>query len=169
MSHTSCSQESGIARAVRSGEWSQPLLAHLRGCAICRGVQESARWMQALVQENAREAHESLPDAQILWLRAQLSERQAAAERAHKTLQWAEIACVAAACAALGAWVVWNWNAMGSEIGDGLSWALFEAWPVLWGNVYAYGPENAPILFTSAVAAISLVALGIAYPLLVRE
>jgi hypothetical protein len=125
--------------------------------------------MQALGQESAREAQESLPDAQILWLRAQLSERQAAAERAHKALQWVEIACVAAACAGLGIWLAWNWNAIGGEIGDGLSWALFEAWPALWGNVYAYGPVNAPILFTSAVAAISLVALGIAYPLLVRE
>ena len=99
MSRRSCSQESGVALAVRRGEWSEPLQAHLRECAICRGVQESARWMQALEQERAPEAHESLPDAQILWLRAQLSERQAAAERAHNALQWVEIACVAAACA----------------------------------------------------------------------
>jgi hypothetical protein len=169
MSRRSCSQESGVALAVRRGEWSEPLQAHLRECAICRGVQESARWMQALEQERAPEAHESLPDAQILWLRAQLSERQAAAERAHNALQWVEIACVAAACAGFGIWLVWNWNAIGGEIGDGLNWALFEAWPALWGNVYAYGPVNAPILFTSAVAAISLAALGIAYPLVARE
>jgi hypothetical protein len=169
MSHTSCPQESDVARAVRSGEWSEPLRAHLRDCAICRGVQESARWMQALGQTTAREAQEGLPDPQILWLRAQLSERQAAAERAHRALQWVEIACMAAACAGFGIWLVWNWNEIGGEIGNGLSWALFEAWPALWGSVYAYGPANAPILFTSAVAALSLVALGIAYPLVAGE
>lgn len=169
MSHTGCSQESAVARAVRSGEWSEPLQAHLRECKVCRGVQEAAHWMQALSQGTARDAQESLPDAQILWLRAQISERQAAAERVHKILQWVEIACVAAACAGLGMWLVWNWNTVGSEIGDGLEWALFEAWPALWGSLYAYGPINAPILFSSVVAAVSLVALGIAYPLLARE
>ena len=168
MSHKGCPQESDVARAVRSGEWSEPLQAHLRDCPVCRGVQESARWMQALGQASARQAQEGLPDPQILWLRAQLSERQAAAERVHKALRWVEIACMAAACAGFGIWLVWNWNAIGGEIGDGLSWALFEAWPALWGNVYAYGPVNAPILFTSAVAVISLVALGIAYPLVAR-
>jgi hypothetical protein len=169
MSHTSCGQESDVARAARSGEWSETLEAHLRDCAICRGVRETARWMQTLAQGAAREAQEGLTDPRILWLRAQLSERQAAAERTHKVLQWVEIACVAAACAGLGIWLAWSWNEIGGEIADGLSWALFEAWPALWGNVYAYGPVNAPILFTSVVAAISLVALGVAYPLLVRE
>ena len=169
MSQTSCSQESAVARGVRSGQWSEPLQAHMRECASCRGVQEAAQWMQALAQGTAREARESLPDPQILWLRAQLSERQAAADRVHKVLQWVEIACVAAACAGLGMWLVWNWNAIGSEIGEGLEWTLFEAWPVVWSNVSAYGPVNAPILFSSVVTAISLLALGIAYPLLVRE
>ena len=169
MSHTSCSQQSAVARAVRSGEWSEPLQAHLRECTSCRGVQEAVQWMQALAQGAAREAQESLPDPQILWLRAQLSERQAAAERAHKVLQWVEIACVAAACAGLAMWLVWNWNVVGNEIGDGLEWALFEAWPALWSSVSAYGPVNAPILFSSVVTAISLLALGIAYPLVARE
>jgi predicted anti-sigma-YlaC factor YlaD len=169
MSHTSCSQESAVARGVRSGEWSEPLQAHLRECATCRGVQEAAQWMQALAQGTAREAQESLPDPQILWLRAQFSERQAAAERVHKVLQWVEIACVAAACAGVGIWLIWNWSAVGSEIADGLGWALGEAWPALWSNVSAYGPVNAPILFSSVVTAISLLALGIAYPLLARE
>lgn len=169
MSHKSCSQESAVARAARSGEWSEPLQAHLRDCAICRGVREGARWMQALAQGTAREAQENLPDPQVLWLRAQFSERQAAAERTHEVLQWVEIACVAAACAGLGMWLAWSWNEIGGEIGDGFNWALFEAWPAFWGNVYAYGPVNAPILFTSVVAAISLVALAVAYPLLARE
>ncbi len=48
MSQTSCSQEGAIARAVRAGEWNGTLEAHLRECAICRGVQDAARWMQAL-------------------------------------------------------------------------------------------------------------------------
>jgi len=39
----------------------------------------------------------------------------------------------------------------------------------LWSNLYAYGPVNTPILFSSALAAISLLAIAAVYPLLVRE
>ena len=169
MSHTSCSQESAIARAVRTGEWNEALRAHLRDCATCRGVQEAARWMRALAPQLSAQSQNDLPDPQILWLRAQLSEKQAAADRAQKALQWVEIACITAACAGLSIWLVWSGNGIGGEIGDGLGWALFDAWPALWTNLYAYGPASAPILFSSALAAISLLAIGAAYPLLARE
>ncbi len=171
MSQTSCSQEGAIARAVRAGEWNETLEAHLRECAICRGVQEAARWMQALAPAArlSAQSQDDLPDPRILWLRAQLSERQAAAERAQKVLQWVEVACVMAACAGLSIWLAWNWNGIGGEIADRLGWALFDAWPALWANLYAYGPVSSPILFSSALAVVSFVAIGVAYPLLVRE
>lgn len=171
MSQTSCSQEMAVARAVRSGEWSETLEAHLRECATCRGVQQAAQWMQALAPapQEAAPSQNELPDPRVLWLRAQLSERQAAAERVHKILQWVELACVTAACVGLGIWLAWSWNGAGGELADGFGWALFDAWPALWANLYAYGPANAPILFLSALVAISLVAVGIAYPLVARE
>ena len=58
MSYTNCPQESAVIRAVRTGEWSESLEAHLHECAICGGVQEAARWMQALGPATAQEAHE---------------------------------------------------------------------------------------------------------------
>jgi hypothetical protein len=167
MSHTSCSQESAVARAVRSGERSESLEGHLRECAVCRGVQQTARWMQAL--SPSAQPQNDLPDPQILWLRAQLSQRQAAAEQAQKVLQWVEIACVTAACVGLSIWLAWSWNEIGGEIADRFGWVLFDAWPALWSSLYAYGPVNSPILFSSALAMISLLALAVAYPLLVRE
>jgi hypothetical protein len=116
----------------------------------------------------------NLPDPQILWLRAQISERQAAAERVHRSLQWVEVVCAIVICTGLGVWLVWNWSEVGGAIGDGVNWVLFESWPALWNGLYtyglyAYGPVNAPILFSSALAAIALVAVAIAYPLLARE
>jgi len=171
MSQTSCSQEGAIARAIRAGEWNETLEAHLRECAICRGVQEAARWMQALAPAArlSAQSQDDLPDPHILWLRAQLSERQAAAERAQKVLQWVEVACVMAACAGLSIWLAWNWNGIGGEIADRLGWAIFDAWPALWANLYAYGPVMSPSLFSSALAVISFGAIGVAYHLLVQE
>lgn len=167
MSHWRCSEESATARAVRSGERSESLEAHLRECAICRDVQEAALWMQSLSADGG--APEDLPDPQVLWLRAQLSRRRAAAERAQNVLQWVEIAGVTAACAGLVVWLAWSWNDVGGEVADGLGWALFDAWPALWANAAAYGPLNSPIVFASAVAATAIVTLGVAYPLLARE
>ena len=176
MSHTNCSEESAVARAVRSGEWDESLEAHVRGCGTCRSVREAAQWMQTLAPELQLGAPEqtNLPDPQVLWLRAQLSERQAAAERAHRILQWVEVVCAMVICAGLGIWLVRDWSEVGGAIGDGMNWVLFEAWPAAWNSLYtyglyAYGPVNTPILFSSALAAIALMAVAIAYPLLARE
>jgi len=168
MSHRICAQETAVARAVRNGEWNEALQAHLRDCATCRGVQQTARWMQPLAKPSAQ-WQEDLPDPRILWLRGQLSERQAAAERARKIAQWVEVMCVGAVCAGLGIWLAWSWNEIGSEIGGGLGWALFDAWPALWNSVYAYGPVNTPILFFTAMIAVSVLAIGVAYPLIARD
>ena len=171
MTEKSCSQESAVARAVRTDEWDEGLRAHLRHCATCRGVQDAARWMQALTAQpqEVAESRTDLPDPQILWLRAQLGERQAAAERAQQIVQWVEVGCITAVCVALGIWLVWSWDEIGGQVAGGLSWALFDAWPALWTNLAAYGPANAPILFSSVLATLSLLAIAVAYPLLGRE
>ena len=167
MSGRICAQETDVARAVRTGEWSAALQGHLRDCASCRSVREAASWMQALAPaaQAPSQGQDGLPDPQILWLRAQFSERQAAAERAQKMAQWVEVACVAAVCAGLGIWLASSWNEIGGELG----WAIFDAWPAFWSGVNAYGPVNAPVLFASALAAIAVVTIGIAYPLLGQE
>ena len=171
MSHTRCSEESAVARAVRSGEWNESLEVHVRSCGTCHSVRQAAQWMQALAPESQLGAREqtNLPDPQVLWLRAQISARQAAAERAHQSLQWVEVVSAMVICAGMGIWLAWNWSEVGGVIGDGMNWVLFESWPALWNSLDAYGPVNAPILFSSALAAIALVAVAIAYPLLARE
>ena len=176
MSHTSCSEESAVARAIRNGEWNESLEGHVRGCGTCRSVRQAAQWMQALAPASQLGASEqtNLPDPQVLWLRAQISERQQAAERAHRILQWVEIVCAMVICAGLGVWLVRDWSEAGGAIGDGMNWVLFDSWPALWNGIYtyglyAYGPVNAPILFSSVLAAIALAAVAIAYPLLARE
>jgi hypothetical protein len=175
MSHKTCSRESAVARAVRTGEWDESLQAHLGQCATCRSVKEAARWMQGLAApaqeaaESGTDLQDTLPDPRILWLRAHLGERQAAAERAHRVSQWVEIGCIAAVCAALGLWLVWSWNEIGGQVAGGLRWAAFDAWRALSAGLAAYGPANAPVLFSSALALTSLVAIALAYPVFARD
>lgn len=160
-----------MARALRSGRWNESLEAHVRECATCREVQRAAQWMQALAPaaQLGKQSSHDLPDPRILWLRAQLSERDAAAERTQRVMQRVEVACFAAACAGLAVWLGFHWNAIGGEIIEGLNWMFFDGWSALLANLSAYGPANAPVLSLLALGLISLITVGVAYPFVARE
>jgi lysozyme family protein len=168
MSEAGCPQESAVARAVRNAEWNTSLEMHIRECAACRETRDAARWMQALAAMPQTQSDE-LPDARILWLRAQVAARGAAAERVQKVAQWVEIASAMAVCIAAAAWLTWNWAAINGAVSDALEWVTFDASPAFWSGFYTYGPANAPLLFSSALAVIAIITVGVAYPLLARE
>ncbi len=171
MSDTGCSQEFAVVRAVRSGAWDHALEAHVRECPACNGVRDAALWMQTLAAgaEPALLAQGDLPDPRILWLRAQVEARHAAAEQAQKMAQWVEIACTVFVCIAAALWVAWNWGAVAGAINQAVNWMALQASPALWSVLYAYGPVNAPVLFSLAVMAAAAVVMGVSYPLLLRE
>ena len=123
--------------------------------------------MQALAENDdaSAQAVRGLPDARIVWLRAQVEARHAAAERAH----WVDVACAMVVCITAAVWAAWNWGAVGGAIAEALDWLALEAWPAFWSEFYAYGPANAPVLFSLALTVIAGVMVGVAYPLLLRE
>jgi hypothetical protein len=164
MNQTGCSYEDAVAAAVRTGQWNESLTTHVRGCAVCRGVQESSRWMQALAQGSQPQT--DLPGPQVIWLRAQFLQRQAAAERTHKLTQWVEIACITVATAGVSAWLAWNWDSFGDSVGSGFAWA-WDAWANASASVYS--AADSPLLVSSIAAGISWLVLALAYPLLARE
>jgi len=164
MNQTGCSYEDAVAAAARTGQWNESLATHLLGCAVCRGVQESSLWMQALARDSQRQT--DLPDPDVIWLRAQFSRRQVAAERAHKLMQGVEIACIAAVAAGLAVWLAWNWESFGDSIGSGFAWAS-DAWASAAASVdFA---ADSPLLVSAIAVGISLLVLALAYPLLARE
>jgi len=162
MTEEICAREGAVVRAVRSGAWTESLEAHARECGMCREARESAQWMQALAREG--KTQRELPDARILWVRAQLQGRQAGAERAQRLAQWIEIGGALAIGAGLGGWM---WSEAGSGLIDRAAWALFEGWPALWANVYSFNPLDAPVLFAGAMMVVTIIALALA-PLAVR-
>jgi len=169
MSEASCPQESAVAGAVRGAEWNPSLETHVRECAACREVRDAARWMQALAVAPLPAQSDELPDARMLWMRAEIAVRHAAAERAQTIAQWVEIAFAAAVCISAAVWLAWNWGAIGGALSDALDWGTFDAWPAFWSGLYAYAPVNAPVLFSLALAVIAILTVGVAYPLLARE
>lgn len=49
-----------------------------------------ATWMRQLANDPAERSHRPLPDPDLLWMKAQLLNRQAAAERGLRVMRWFE-------------------------------------------------------------------------------
>jgi hypothetical protein len=52
------------------------------------GSDRIAEWMQQLSNDPAERSHRTMPDPDLLWMKAQLLDRQADAERALKPVRW---------------------------------------------------------------------------------
>ena len=98
MSHETCPHENDVATAARSGEWSQELRTHRDGCLICA---ELTLVTAALASDAEMLMDETipLPDPGLIWMRAQLAEREHKFHRATRAIVWVQrmtIAVVAA-------------------------------------------------------------------------
>jgi hypothetical protein len=89
MSRKGCVRETAVLRAAHAGELPETLAAHAAGCLSCREAIETLRWMQSLARDAAERG--ALPDAKVIWWKAQLSERQAKVEKIHNLATW--LAC----------------------------------------------------------------------------
>ena len=71
-----------------------------------------AAWMRQLSNDPAERSHRPLPDPDLLWMKAQLLDRQAARERSLKRVRWIEtMARIAVAFAAY-----WLASALASSV-----------------------------------------------------
>jgi hypothetical protein len=157
-----CQEESAVSVAARSGEWSSFLETHLAGCAACREIAETSRWMRALAENS--NAEPNLRDAGLVWWRAQLSEKQAKVERMHKALDWTEIISAGILGAGLAAWAAANWQAIEGAAGG--FWT--GLWPQLWDAAFS-AADSTPVVFWSLAVVVSLVAIALAFPIPTEE
>ena len=69
----SCTCESAVSEAVRTGRWTENLRAHVRSCAVCVEALQVAEWMAATARTAIRD--EPLLDPDYIWLRAEIARR----------------------------------------------------------------------------------------------
>ena len=83
-----CPQEARVLRAVKTGRWDDALETHAAGCPACGEVAlVSGRLLRSAL---GTESRRRLPDPYLVWLKAQLTERQVASQRASKPWDMAE-------------------------------------------------------------------------------
>src|SRR6185436_12478341 len=82
MNDTPCPHDESVLAAAQSENWTDELRTHLTHCAACQQVVQIAGWMRSL----AVVEHDlpDLPDAKLIWLKAQLAQRRASAAEALK-------------------------------------------------------------------------------------
>ena len=162
MMRANCPREGDALRAVRTGKVEEELRAHLVECAVCGEIVQVSRWMQTLAEGPDRA--DALPDPGLLWWRAQLSEKQTKMERAEKILGWMEFVFATLLFAGLAGWMSWHWNAIQTRLTSFLAGGEQQ----LWGTVLSVAGTT-PILSSFGVVILSMLAIGLVYPLLARE
>lgn len=162
MSHRNCPQEESVSNAVRTGTWDDSTSLHVAECQLCREIVGTSRWMHALAA-STESGGAPLPNASLLWWRAQLAEADRKLIARRRAAEWLRAAPVLLVCFGVLVWIVSNWRAFESA----LVWLSSDVWSriVFVGYVFAIWEPN---LLWPALVLLSLIVALIAYPLLER-
>ncbi len=105
-----CENEPAVTELLQSGRWPEacdaPLRSHVESCAVCSEVVRVARLLQEA--NSSLLAEVKLPDAGLVWWKAQLRARREAAELATRPIALAERFALACGMAVLLAFMVWK-------------------------------------------------------------
>lgn len=128
MKQTHCVFEEKIAKASRSGEWSDALLAHAADCRSCAEVALVASYLFS--SNDAVDLNAELPDAGRIWRKAQVASNVEALERALRPIVWARRFAFGLGAAVLLVTLVAWWPRLGAFVGTfAESWTHRRAAP----------------------------------------
>jgi len=93
----SCEQENAVVEAARTAEWTPELQAHRASCAVCA---DAALVAEFLCQEHEQDV--KVPDAGLIWWKAEIRRKLELQDQALKPVRWAERAAAVALVAVAG-------------------------------------------------------------------
>jgi hypothetical protein len=137
-----CEQEPRVLEAATGGQWEAALRQHLNECPACAEVALVASFMN---EAEADAAEARLPDAELVWWKAQLKARRAAADRASQPIALVEKAACAGGGLALIAALAFLWP-------------YVQAWGDLVFANWMEGSQVAPVL---ALGLFSMLVVGV--------
>lgn len=121
-----CSRQPGLLEHAATGSENDPTVqAHLDACPSCREAVEMVCWMREMSGPPA-ETH-PLPDASLIWWKAQLLRRWEAERRAVAPIENMHRVELVAGLMSLAVFVVWQWSGLGRLVSM-LNPALFTTW-----------------------------------------
>ena len=112
-SHENCPHEDAIVRASTSGQWTEELRAHRDGCLTCAELTLVTAAMAADAEALLSDPR-PLPDPTVIWVRAQLAEREEILKKATRGIVVVQRAAMAVVIAVLLAFAPTMWRAISS-------------------------------------------------------
>lgn len=105
-----CENELRVVRCARTGFWDAGLEQHVASCPVCTEAASIARVLNEM--RSADEASAQVPDAALMWKKAQFLAARDAGERATRPISFVQrFAYALAVVCAIGA-SVWRWDAI---------------------------------------------------------
>lgn len=105
-----CEKEARVVRCARTGFWDADLEHHVANCPACAEAASVARMLNEM--RSADEASARVPDAALMWWKAQYLAARDAGERATRPISFVERFAYALACVCAVAACVWRWHAI---------------------------------------------------------
>jgi hypothetical protein len=102
--HNDCRFEASIVDAVRSNAWTDELNNHIATCASCKDVIRVAGDLHIIADETPIPT--SLPNHRLIWLKAQVLQKQ---KRVARLELLGKLGACAAVLLAVAVIAVWNW------------------------------------------------------------
>ncbi len=118
MNNKPCPHEGSVTQAIRTGQWSEWLRVHVSQCKSCTEVEQAFGWMGDV--SASWSSNEPAPDPGLIWIEAQLAERQRLEERALRPVIMARTVAIIGLLVALSFLILWIWPTIDAFIGRAL-------------------------------------------------
>lgn len=105
-----CEKEARVVRCARTGFWDADLEQHVASCQACAEAASVARLLNQM--RSADEASARVPDAALMWRKAQFFAARDAGERATRPISFVERFAYALAAVCVVAACVWRWHSI---------------------------------------------------------
>lgn len=109
---SACEREVRVIQAARTGFWEAELEQHAANCPACAEAAFAARALKEV--RAADQAAARIPDAGLMWWKAQLLAKREAGEHATQPIHLVERFAYALAAVCFAGVCVWQWSALRS-------------------------------------------------------
>ena len=167
MKQIRCARETEVSQALRTGEWQEALETHAAVCPVCREVLFVSGSMKVLAKES--EDRGPLPDPYLVWLKAQLTDRHLADERAWQALTAVEAVLKAAAAATVWGWLAWQWPLIHQKLAEWMPPSQYGDWAANWSLIGSTLSSPASFVYWTMIGLICLIVLLVAEPLFTQD
>jgi len=154
-----CDKQPSLLEAAAAGHETDPAVVdHLAECPACREAVEAVCWMRRMA-ETTTESH-ALPNADVIWWKAQLLRRWEAERRAAAPIERMHKAELFAGLASLVGFVVWQWSGLTRTLSS-LSPARLVSWSAQTTTGGASGDASSAVLLFGSLFLGAMILAGV--------